>query len=89
MILMVPGVSAAQGAGNAREACYQYHSQIKSPKEGSKHAALSCDICHSGVKEHLQGFRNKPVTAIDHRIEKRRGHPDPGQGNQMTYRRLS
>lgn len=73
-ILMVPGVSAAQsasrqnGAGSTRETCYQCHFQIKSLKEGSKHAALSCDICHSGAKEHLQSFRNKPVTAIDQAV---------------------
>ncbi|HNZ10926.1 MAG TPA: hypothetical protein PKI97_05745, partial [Smithellaceae bacterium] len=74
IILMVSGIAAAQSAGrndgasNSGEACYKCHFQIKSLKEGSKHAMLSCAVCHSGTKEHVQSFRNKPVTAIDQAV---------------------
>jgi len=51
-----------------RDTCYQCHGQIKALKEGSKHAALSCGICHSGMKEHLGSYQNKPATAIDQAI---------------------
>ena len=73
--LLVPAFSSAQksatganGIRDGREKCYGCHSQVKSLKEGSKHAALACETCHSGTGEHLQSFRNKPVTAIDHAV---------------------
>jgi formate-dependent nitrite reductase cytochrome c552 subunit len=72
LALLIPAFSSAQkssaganGIGDGREKCYNCHSQVRSLKEGSKHAALSCSTCHAGTVEHLQSFRNKPVTAID------------------------
>ena len=74
IFLVVSAVSAAQNGGkknaakDSKDTCYRCHFQIKSLKEGSRHAALSCEMCHSGVKEHLQSFQNKPVTAIDQAV---------------------
>jgi len=72
LVLLMPVFSSAQkskyekrAVKDSRETCYNCHYQIKSLKEGSRHAALSCQTCHGGTGEHLQSFQNKPVTTID------------------------
>ncbi|MRR16777.1 MAG: ammonia-forming cytochrome c nitrite reductase subunit c552 [Deltaproteobacteria bacterium] len=74
IFLLVSAVYTAQnasgqnGAKPSGETCYKCHPQIKSLKEGSRHAALPCDMCHSGLSGHLQSFQQRPVTAIDQAV---------------------
>ena len=60
LIMSLPVLStAAKGKPKAlakddgRETCYGCHEEVKSLKEGSKHARLACDLCHQKLKEHL------------------------------------
>lgn len=75
LALLIPAFSLAQklkpqkkATQDIRERCYTCHNQIKSLKEGSKHAKLTCDTCHTGVDDHLANFRNKPVTSFDQAV---------------------
>ncbi len=54
-------------AKDGREQCYQCHSEVKALKEGSKHAKLSCTVCHDKTKEHLAdpGPHTKPITKLN------------------------
>ena len=72
LTLLIPAFSPAQktvpekkAAPDRRQTCYQCHVQIKSLKEGTKHAFLACDTCHASMDEHLKSPLNKPATAID------------------------
>ena len=56
---------AAKQVNDGREDCYACHEEVKALKEGSKHAKLACDVCHSRLKEHLAGSESKPGTIID------------------------
>lgn len=92
LALMAPVFSLAQKAkpekkavGDQRETCYQCHAQIKSLKEGSPHAVISCNACHAETMEHLASFQNKPATAIDQAICGK-CHPDQYRGlNRVNY----
>jgi formate-dependent nitrite reductase cytochrome c552 subunit len=71
--LSLPGaLPAAKGkplaklANDGREKCYECHDEIKALKEGSKHAKLSCAVCHDKLDTHMSDpEKNKPVTIID------------------------
>ena len=72
LALLIPPFSSAEKAKpqnkstkDNRDRCYACHNQIKSLKEGSRHASLACGTCHSDTDKHLSGFQNKPVTALD------------------------
>ncbi|GFE56149.1 ammonia-forming cytochrome c nitrite reductase subunit c552 [Geobacter sp. AOG1] len=56
---------AAKQVNDGREDCYACHEEVKALKEGSKHAKLACDVCHSKLKEHLANSETKPGTIID------------------------
>ena len=59
---------AAKTAVDVREKCYECHDDIKTLKEGSKHAKLSCTICHDNFDAHMDDPENKPVTIIDQHL---------------------
>jgi formate-dependent nitrite reductase cytochrome c552 subunit len=71
--LSLPGaLPAAKGkplaklANDGREKCYECHDEVKALKEGSKHAKLSCAVCHDKLDTHMSDpEKNKPVTIID------------------------
>jgi hypothetical protein len=69
--LIVPAFSSAQkktdekGSKDIRETCHNRHAQIKSLKEGLKHAGLSCATCHASTADHLKSVRNRQVTTIE------------------------
>lgn len=56
---------AAKMINDGRAECYACHEEVKSLKEGSKHAKLACSVCHEKLKEHLKDSDVKPVTIID------------------------
>lgn len=57
---------AAKVAGDGRAKCYECHDEVKALKEGSKHAKLSCKVCHEKLDAHMDDpEKNKPVTLID------------------------
>lgn len=37
---------AAKAANDGRETCYACHTEVKALKENSKHASISCAVCH-------------------------------------------
>jgi len=56
----------AKLANDGRAKCYECHDEVKALKEGSKHASLSCKICHDKLDPHMSDpEKNKPVTLID------------------------
>ncbi|MBT1071327.1 ammonia-forming cytochrome c nitrite reductase subunit c552 [Pelotalea chapellei] len=57
---------AAKTANDGRAKCYECHEEVKALKENSKHAALSCKVCHDKMDAHMSDpEKNKPVTIID------------------------
>ena len=61
-----PAAKAPKTANDGRATCYECHDEVKSLKEGSKHAALSCKTCHDKLDAHISDpEKNKPVTVID------------------------
>jgi len=57
---------AAKRINDGRAQCYECHEEIKTLKEGSRHASLSCKTCHDRMDEHMKDpEKNKPVTLID------------------------
>ncbi len=57
-------VKPAKGSGKV--ACYQCHEEIKTMKEGSRHASLACETCHDNLAKHMESMGDvKPVTKID------------------------
>ena len=67
-VLSAKSKPAAKKQGDGRETCYGCHDDVKALKEGSKHAALSCQTCHDKLKEHLNNSDNRPVTIIDQAV---------------------
>ncbi len=66
LLAAIPSLAlAAKEKGDQRETCYGCHEEVKSLKEGSKHAKLSCNLCHAETARHLADSSTKPVTAID------------------------
>jgi nitrite reductase (cytochrome c-552) len=67
----VPSLTTAAKAkpakwGTGKEACYTCHDEIKTMKEGSKHAKLPCETCHDNLAKHLESQGDvKPITRID------------------------
>lgn len=58
--------SAAKKVNDGREQCYSCHDEVKALKEGSKHASISCKVCHDKTAGHMNDpEKNKPVTIID------------------------
>lgn len=45
--------------------CYQCHEEIKSLKEGNRHASLSCAGCHRKLDEHLKDPEKIPETNLE------------------------
>ena len=52
-------------ADDGRAKCYECHDEVKTLKEGSKHAKLPCETCHDNLKGHLANYETKPTTIID------------------------
>ena len=73
VLLMLPSLTvAATGKPTAkpvkdgREQCYQCHDEVRALKEGSKHAAILCNVCHGELAKHMESQGDvKPVTKID------------------------
>ncbi|MBI4403590.1 MAG: ammonia-forming cytochrome c nitrite reductase subunit c552 [Deltaproteobacteria bacterium] len=61
---------AAQKASTplSKATCYECHQEVKKLGEGSKHAKLSCNICHRNTDQHLADSGVKPETRIEHAI---------------------
>jgi formate-dependent nitrite reductase cytochrome c552 subunit len=60
---------AAKMINDGRETCYGCHDDIRTLKEGSKHARLACTTCHNRFDSHMEDpEKNKPVTVIDQRL---------------------
>ncbi|QXE92744.1 ammonia-forming cytochrome c nitrite reductase subunit c552 [Geomonas subterranea] len=71
-LLSLPALTTAakskpvQVANDGRAKCYDCHDEVKALKEGSKHAKLSCKVCHDKLDAHMSDpEKNKPVTVID------------------------
>ena len=57
---------AAKAVNDGRAKCYECHDEVKTLKEGSKHAKLACTACHDKLDAHMKDpEKNKPVTLID------------------------
>ncbi len=74
-LLAIPSVAAkakptAKAANDGRETCYACHTEVKALKEKSKHASISCTVCHEKTKEHLDNpsRETRPVTKIDQAV---------------------
>lgn len=74
-LLAIPSVAAkakptAKAANDGRETCYACHTEVKALKEKSKHAAISCAVCHEKTKEHLANpsRETRPITKIDQAV---------------------
>ena len=76
-VLSLPAVTTAakakpatvKPANDGRAECYSCHEEVKALKEGSKHAAISCKVCHDNMPAHLKDpEKNKPVTKIDQAV---------------------
>ena len=60
---------AVKMINDGRETCYGCHDDIRTLKEGSKHAKLACTTCHNRFDAHMEDpEKNKPVTIIDQRL---------------------
>jgi len=73
LLLSLPVLSAkGKPAGTVekedRETCYGCHDEVKSLKEGTKHARIPCTTCHEKLNEHLENSDTKPVTKIDDKV---------------------
>jgi nitrite reductase (cytochrome c-552) len=72
VVLSVPALTtaakakpAAKVADDGRAQCYECHEEVKALKEGSKHAKLSCTVCHEKLDAHLKDPDTKPTTIIE------------------------
>lgn len=45
--------------------CFACHAEVEQLHKGSKHARLACEVCHSGLANHLQDEAVKPVTSLE------------------------
>ncbi len=58
--------TAAKKVDDGRAQCYSCHDEVKAMKEGSKHASISCKVCHDKTTDHMNDpEKYKPVTIID------------------------
>ena len=72
-VLSIPAVTtaakakpAAKVVNDVRAKCYECHDEVKTLKEGSRHAKLACTTCHDKFDAHMDDpEKNKPVTIID------------------------
>jgi nitrite reductase (cytochrome c-552) len=50
----------------SKETCYGCHDEVKTLKEGARHATLGCGICHQNLVKHADSQGNvNPITKID------------------------
>ncbi len=67
-VVLISSVSygAKKGSSPAVDSkkCYACHEEIKALKEGSKHAKINCEQCHSSLSEHLNNPETKPYTEL-------------------------
>lgn len=59
-------VQGAKEAPVQETTCYGCHTPIRDLHQGSKHAAVNCVQCHTGVAEHLADIKKRPGTRTDH-----------------------
>jgi len=58
--------TATKKVDDGRDQCYSCHDEVKAMKEGSKHASISCKVCHEKTTDHMNDPEKfKPVTIID------------------------
>jgi formate-dependent nitrite reductase cytochrome c552 subunit len=71
-VLTIPAMTTAAKnkpaklVNDGRDKCYECHEEVRSMKEGSKHAKLPCKTCHDDLDKHMASMGEaKPRTIID------------------------
>ena len=60
------GKLTAKPVKEDREECYQCHDEVKVLKEGSKHTAIACSVCHRELTQHVESQGDvRPITQTD------------------------
>jgi nitrite reductase (cytochrome c-552) len=62
----IPALAAPASEASFRETdCYECHTEVGELRNGSKHAALRCTVCHDGLGAHLADATVAPSTRTD------------------------
>jgi len=48
-----------------KKECFGCHAEVEALHQGSKHAKLACETCHSEMDAHLKDSATKPITSLE------------------------
>jgi formate-dependent nitrite reductase cytochrome c552 subunit len=68
LVMLAGGVevqAGVKGKGVNAGECFACHEEVKALHQGSKHAKLACETCHSQMDAHLKDPEVRPVTSLE------------------------